>query len=539
MESAARIIAAICASLIFLSWFRHLTAASKRPPLPPGPKKLPFIGNLLDLPRCAPWVTFAKWAEQFDSDIIHYEVAGSHYIVLNSYEAATDLLDKKSLIYSSRPHATMLEDLVGWKGDMVLMSYGNHLKAHRRLLHQEFHPFNSSLHRPHEKKNLRVFMNRMLDKPSQWEEHIRHLLGSTILAIAYGLNAQAHDDPDITAAQNMTDVFTATLVPGAFLVDIFPFLKYVPSWFPGASFQQQAKAWNGIREASIAPPFMRVKSAMLQGTSTEDSFSLRCLQNAINPDPRPDHLSEEEQIIKETAGTMFEGGADTALTALSTFILAMLCFPGTQTTAQEELDRVVGDQDLPDYEDQDSLPYITAIMYECFRWQTVTPLVVPHRVETEDTYKGYYIPANTTVLPNVWAILRDPKTYGPDAHLFNPNRWLLKNDSGEGSQWKLNTTMRSPLGLSFGFSRRVCPGKHMAISLFYITVASLLHCFNITPAIDKNGKEITPTVEYVATLQNRPAPFTCSIKHRSAKHKAMIKEMITGDSEPEQMSNKS
>lgn len=69
---------------------------------------------------------------------------------------------------------------------------------------------------------------------------------------------------------------------------------------------------------------MKVKQAMVSCPSTlphhlnwpifqqangtaEDCFSLRCLQNTKNPDPRPDHLSKEEEIIKETVGTMYEG----------------------------------------------------------------------------------------------------------------------------------------------------------------------------------------------------------------------------------------
>lgn len=54
-------------------------------------------------------------------------------------------------------------------------------------------------------------------------------------------------------------------------------------------------------------------------------------------------------------------------TGLQTFILAMLCFPDAQREAQEELDRVIGGERLPEYEDKHSLPYVTAIIYECLR----------------------------------------------------------------------------------------------------------------------------------------------------------------------------
>ena len=88
--------------------------------LPPGPKKLPFIGSVLSMPSRAEWGTFAKWGKEYslcfipaqyyyihlmpctDSGIIHVNALGTSIIILNSYEVASDLLDKRSGIYSDR-----------------------------------------------------------------------------------------------------------------------------------------------------------------------------------------------------------------------------------------------------------------------------------------------------------------------------------------------------------------------------------------------------------------------------------------------------
>ncbi|KAE9382368.1 hypothetical protein BT96DRAFT_1010770 [Gymnopus androsaceus JB14] len=65
----------------------------------------------------------------------------------------------------------MLCDLVGWSGDLLLMPYGNEWKSHRKLFQQEFHPSNSSLYLPHEKKALCAFLKSLLDAPEEWGEH--------------------------------------------------------------------------------------------------------------------------------------------------------------------------------------------------------------------------------------------------------------------------------------------------------------------------------------------------------------------------------
>lgn len=55
--------------------------------------------------------------------------------------------------------------------------------------------------------------------------------------------------------------------------------------------------------------------------------------------------------------------------AISTFILAMVKYPIVQVKGRAELDTVLGMNQLPDFSDEDSLPYITAIAMEVLRWQ--------------------------------------------------------------------------------------------------------------------------------------------------------------------------
>lgn len=69
-------------------------------------------------------------------DVISLTVLGKPLIILNSPKAAQDMLNKKSSIYSSRPHYTMACDLVGWKDVLVLLPYGDRLRAYRRMIHQ-------------------------------------------------------------------------------------------------------------------------------------------------------------------------------------------------------------------------------------------------------------------------------------------------------------------------------------------------------------------------------------------------------------------
>lgn len=80
----------------------------------------------------------------------------------------------------------------------------------------------------------------------------------------------------------------------------------------------------------------------------------------------------------------------------------MASHPEVQKRAQEELDAFVGPDRLPTVEDKPGLPYVTALVKECFRWRSVVPLAVPHLSTEEDEYNGYRIPKGSIVVANTW-----------------------------------------------------------------------------------------------------------------------------------------
>ena len=100
-----------CFSFIVLKKCRF-SRSSKQ--LPPGPKPLPFLGNVLDLPKDYWWIKFSQWSKEY-GDVVHINVLGQHIVILNSINSTRELLDRRSAIYSDRPAMTMLGELyVTW-----------------------------------------------------------------------------------------------------------------------------------------------------------------------------------------------------------------------------------------------------------------------------------------------------------------------------------------------------------------------------------------------------------------------------------------
>jgi hypothetical protein len=81
------------------------------------------------------------------------------------------------------------------------------------------------------------------------------MAGAIVMSVAYGLDVKPKGDPYIAAAKGAVHPATVAMVPGTFLVDTMPFLKHVPSWFPGAGFKRKAKGWKDLAETMWRMPF--------------------------------------------------------------------------------------------------------------------------------------------------------------------------------------------------------------------------------------------------------------------------------------------
>ncbi|GBE86444.1 cytochrome P450 [Sparassis crispa] len=68
-------------------------------PSPPGPKEWPVIGNALDMPISHHWLTFGRWADTY-RDLVSVTPFGQTIVIINSYTLITEMLEKKSAIYS-------------------------------------------------------------------------------------------------------------------------------------------------------------------------------------------------------------------------------------------------------------------------------------------------------------------------------------------------------------------------------------------------------------------------------------------------------
>ncbi|KAF5338823.1 hypothetical protein D9758_012046 [Tetrapyrgos nigripes] len=480
---------------------------SKNPaPLPPGPKGIPIVGNILDMPSEREWITFADWGAQYGG-ISSVTLMGQTMIIVNSTEVMEEL-DKKGSLYSDRPRLEMGGELVGYSKTLVLVPYGNRFRNYRRHVSKLIGSNNAMAQfMPMEELETHKFLKRVLadPNPDELSQHLRKTSGSIIMKLIYGIEVQEKRDPFVELIEHANDNFSLATKPGAFLVDVFPSLRYIPPGFPGGGFHALAAKWAKAFNDMVEVPYSYAKEMIANGTAPV-SFVSTSLEDEAKLTP------EEIFEIKHTAASVYGAGADTTVSDQYAFFLAMIRHPEVLKKAQAEIDSVVGNDRLPSFSDRENLPYVNAVVTEALRWNSVAPTGVPHRAMDDGVIAGYFIPKGSIIITNLWYMLNDPSIY-PDPFKFDPERHISTSDK---------PAQRDPRTICFGFGRRICPGLHLAEASLWILIAMSLAVFDIKPAFDEEGKLIIPEHELTGGTISHPKPFKCSIKPRSEKAVSLI-----------------
>ncbi|KAL0951323.1 hypothetical protein HGRIS_008028 [Hohenbuehelia grisea] len=319
-------------------------------------------------------------------------------IVLNSAKAITELLEKRSSNYSDRPYMPMNNGIIGWDWNFGLMRYNDAWRMRRRIFHQYFQQSTVDAHQPVQMKATYGLLRNLLERPERFMDHARLHAGSIILQLTYGYEIQGHDDDYVALAAAAREGYAPRGISSSYLVDFFPSLKFIPEWMPGADFKRKAKKWRYSVLALRDRPYDLYKATATQETPKFPSFVAENLERLSTQNPG----AEIDDMIKESAGVAYFSGAETTISVVLSFILAMVMYPSVIKRAQEELDLVVGKHKLPNFSDRPMLPFVEAIFLESLRWNPVAPLGVPHANVADDVYEGYHIPAGSIVVGNIW-----------------------------------------------------------------------------------------------------------------------------------------
>ncbi|TFY70518.1 hypothetical protein EVG20_g2502 [Dentipellis fragilis] len=476
-------------------------------PLPPSPTSLPFIGNYLSLPTKLPWVTYANWCKTFQSDMISINVFGESTVIVDSKKAAKELFERRSAKYSDRPPHAILE-LTGWDFNTAFIPYSDKWRARRRLLHETLHSIAALAYRPLQRTKVHEMLGRLHSDPDDFVSHVYSLAASIAMSVSYGdIADKGQSNKFLNIAQEANETLWIIALPGAFVVNTFPFLQHLPSWLPGMGFKSLAQQCRRLITDMRNVPWAFVKQGMVDNPASP-SMASKLMNNLEQTEDEDDAV----QAAKDVCAVTYTAGTDTTVSAMLSSILGLLLHPDVQDRAHQEIDSMIGRHRLPTYEDRSKLPYVEAIYREVLRWHPVLPLSVTRAVFEDDIYEGYFIPKGTYILAN--SMTRDTADY-PEPESFKPERFLMPD----------GTLNDDNMQIAFGLGRRVCVGQHLADSTAWMMIVSVLAVFRLIPAKDEDGNDITAKVEYTSGLISHPLPFKCVFEPRNKEAEILLAQL--------------
>ncbi|KAK9671258.1 hypothetical protein RND81_12G017400 [Saponaria officinalis] len=468
--------------LILLS---HTFLTRIRFTLPPGPKPWPVVGNIYDIKpvrfRC-----FHEWAQTY-GPIISFWLGSKLNVVVSSAELAKQVLKDNDQTLADRHRSRSTTRFSKNGQDLIWADYGPHyVKVRKACTLELFTQKRLEALRPiREDEVTAMIQSLFLDsttsenkgKPLKVRRYIGTVSFNNITRLTFGkrfINSKGELDP-------LGKEFKGILSSGVrstktnFLAEHLPWLRWL--LVPLDKEKDEAAIHNARLDRftrEIMEEHAKAKSNNINVAKQHFVDALLGLKDQYD-------FSEDTMI--GLLWDMVIAGMDTVSISVEWALAELIRNPRVQKKAQEELDRVIGQERIMTEEDFSSLPYLQALAKESLRLHPPTPLMLPHKAKAHVKVGGYDIPKGSIVYVNVWALGRDPEVWR-DPNEFRPERFFEEDVDMKGHDFRL---------LPFGAGRRICPGAQLGINLVTSMLGHLLHHFDWNPVVGVKPEEIDMT----------------------------------------------
>ncbi|KAF5567284.1 cytochrome P450 monooxygenase family 17 subfamily A (steroid 17alpha-monooxygenase) [Fusarium napiforme] len=486
------------------------------------PLKLPIIGDIHSSPIERPLLRWDDWVKETGAIATSKLFGIVPVVVINTAEAATELLGKRGAWYSNRPRSVGMEMITGagpGKSRFTLMhDMDAHLKLHHRILSPSLGGIAAPRYQPVMELEAKQLVKNLVELSEQKSlviasddvfPFLERAQASIILALHYGVRVPTLDDSLYQRVrETQAKVTSYASKPG--LPDIFPFLANLPAvislWHKSA-----AELFKEQKDLNLHLLSLGDDNPGWNATKQARSLAAKYAKEPIS-----------DIDLAFTLATSVQGGIETSTrTILWLFVAATTGNKSFMKRAHDLLDAVVGRDRLPRFSDRSSLSYIDAIISELLRWRPISPGGVPRRADKQDYFNGISIVKNAMVLTNAWSIGRDEAVFdqslgGLDE--FIPERWLDGESMATDikNQGELRTSLPLPV---FGHGRRSCLGKRVAVDGTFAQVVTMIWAFDFEP-----DEEVDEMEMEVVWFMTEPKPFKFKLKPRGPWVSKVIEE---------------
>ncbi|KAM9305501.1 cytochrome P450 2K1-like [Gastrophryne carolinensis] len=458
--------------------------------MPPGPKPLPFIGNLNLITLKKPDQSLMKLSEKY-GEIFTLHLGGKKVVVITGYKAVKDALVNQADDFVERADVPIFTLATKQKG--IIFSNGHSWKGLRRFTLSTLRDFGMG---------RKLVETKIQDELVPLIERFKSFQGEPVNAslIMY------------TAVSN---VICSMIFGKRFEYDDPVFKKLVRMIGENAHLFGTARATFYNYYPRISTLLGAHTKLMKNITALNDFIKRRIKYHKREYDKNniaayiDAYLMKQEQSKGETyfddenlvytVLDLFSAGTETTSTTLRWAILLMMKYPEIQKKVQEEIREHIKPGQMPSVEDRKNMPYTDAVIHEVQRFANIVPLNLSHTCPKDVNFRGYCIPKGTEVIPLLTSVLYD-KTQWKTPYEFNPNHFL--DESGK--------FLKKDAFMPFSAGRRVCAGESLAKVELFLFFTGLLKAvsFHPPPGVSRKDISLKPAVGFVFA----PLPHLVCVK---------------------------
>ncbi|KAI4890814.1 hypothetical protein NFI96_013990 [Prochilodus magdalenae] len=501
MESALRYLdwtsvgLALLGGLLSLLLLERFRLHACRRCSPPGPKPLPFVGNLPQLTKNP--MAFIRSMKKYGEMCSMY-LGRKPTIVLNNMQIVKEAFAQNGAVFSGRPFIPLMDWITDGYG-LVFVTYGNSWKQQRRFALHTLRNFGLGKKSVEERvaEEARYLIGELLKQEGKafYPVHpIMNAVANIICSIVFGDRFDYENKSFAKLLEIINENMRLGASPVGKIFNLLPVMKYLPGLHQ--KMLANANSFKAfIREA------VEEHKLILDPDNPRDFIDAYLIE-MTKQDLKEDSTFHEENLIM-SAADLFFAGTDTTATTIRWGLIFLMEHPDVQERCHEEIIRVLGWDRSPCMSDRENLPYTRATVHEIQRSANVVPLSVVHETTEPTQLREYHLPKGTMILPNLTAILADKEHWKyPDT--FNPENFL--DEKGQ--------FCKSESFLPFSLGPRMCLGETLAKTELFIFFTSLLQRlkFSWPPGTP------SPNMDGMVGIVRSPFPFDTICRSRETTH---------------------
>ncbi|KAH6808992.1 hypothetical protein C2S51_026775 [Perilla frutescens var. frutescens] len=436
-----------------------LTRKSSRRNLPPGPWKLPVIGNLHNLIGSVPHRVLHQLAQKH-GPLMHLQLGEVPTVIVSSADAAKEVMKTHDVINFESRHPILAAEIMSYGFTSITFSpYGDYWRQLRKICTTEL----LSTKRVQSFSSLREQVYSDLTKWIASMEGSPLNLTEKLYSSTYSFTTMAALGKVTEGREPLLPIFLegVVLAAGFDIAELYPSVKLfrILSGVRRRLIVLQKKA-DRILDSIIQEHRDRAAATIFK--EEEDLLDvLLKFQDGAQQIP----LTNDN--VKAVLMDMLGGGSETSATTMNWVMAEMLKNPRVLKKAQDEVRHVFDGEGFVEESRIDELKYLKSVVKETLRMHPPATLSL-RKCSERCEINGYEIAEETKIIINIWAINRDPQ-YWENGDCFQPERFLDSLIDFRGNHFEY---------IPFGAGRRICPGMNFGLANVELPLAMLLYHFD-------------------------------------------------------------